>query len=570
MNTTLTEILEKEKLEHLLPLFVEQGVDDSILSALTDSDLREIGIQKLGERKRLLSIFSGAVTGTVPQTTTADKMVAPGANHPAEVRQHANYSPSGSSEDATSEYPHVNSLGMPFVRIPRFDTLFCIYPVRVQDYETYCMATGANFPRSAFAQELDHPMVNVSWFSAIKFCAWLTGKEREEGKIDAHMVYRLPTDMEWSAAVGLPHEPEATPAERSGKIPSYPWGLRWPPPKGAGNFHSDLNVDSFEHTSPVGSFPANACGLYDMGGNVWEWCMVRYGPRRTERVLRGASWSDSNPEYLLSSYRYTPSHDRDGNIGFRCVFALEKLQEQYSVAAPSKSSATPAEATKDSPWVNSLGMPFVPIPRFDTLFCIWPVRVQDYEAYCMATDAELTRCEFPQELDHPMVNVSWDDAIKFCAWLTGKEREEGKIGAKSEYRLPTDMEWSAAVGLPHEPEATPAERSEKIPGYPWGLQWPPPKGAGNYFMDLEVDFVYTSPVGSFPANAYGIYDMGGNVWEWCMDWYDSDQYERVLRGASWLDNSPENLLSSDRDYNNPDVRNDCCGFRCVLVGESSR
>jgi hypothetical protein len=324
MNTTLTEILENEKLEHLLPLFVEQGVDESILSALTDSDLRELGIQKLGERKRLLSIFSGTGTGTVPQATTVEEMVAPGANLPAEVRQPANNSPSGSSEDATSEYPHVNSLGMPFVRIPRFDTLFCIWPVRVQDYETYCMATGANFPPCGFPQELDHPMVNVTWDDAIEFCAWLTGKERGEGKIDAHTVYRLPTDMEWSAAVGLPHEPEATPAKRSGKIPSYPWGLRWPPPKGAGNFHSDLNVDSFEQTSPVGSFPANACGLYDMVGNVCEWCMDWYDSDKNGRVLRGASWRSNFPANLLSSSRINYYPDlRNDNVGFRCVLVGE-------------------------------------------------------------------------------------------------------------------------------------------------------------------------------------------------------------------------------------------------------
>ena len=208
-------------------------------------------------------------------------------------------------------------------------------------------------------------------------------------------------------------------------------------------------------------------------------------------------------------------------------------------------------------------MPFVPIPRFETRFCIWPVRVQDYEAYCMASGAPYPQSIFQQESDHPIVCVTWDDAIEFCVWLTGKERSEGKIDDKTVYRLPTDLEWSAAVGLPHEPEATPAERSGKAPGYPWGLRWPPPKGAGNYGQELEVDpFDHTSPVATFAANASGLHDLGGNVREWCMD---SSEESRVLRGASWYDDAPGVLLSSGRSLGNPGYRIGCHGFRCVLV-----
>ncbi len=109
--------------------------------------------------------------------------------------------------------------------------------------------------------------------------------------------------------------------------------------------------------------------------------------------------------------------------------------------------------------------------------------------------------------------MSWDDAKAFCQWLTKKEWNEGKLRASQGYRLPTDVEWSLVVGLPKESGATPPDKDSRIKGvYPWGNQWPPPKGAGNYNPELAVDsFEKTAPVGSFAANRYGLHDLGGNV-----------------------------------------------------------
>lgn len=262
MTEKLQSILEAEGLSALLGKFNEQGVTDSILGDLTDSDLKELGIEKLGERKRLLAAFGKSGGGRASAVSVVEESTPQGGSSGAPSKTAATPS------EATKDSPWVNTLGMPFVPIPRFETRFCIWPVRVQDYEAYCMASGAQFPEIPFSQESDHPIVGVSWNDAIEFCVWLTGKERAEGKIDDKTVYRLPTDLEWSAAAGLPHEPEATPAERSGKAPGYPWGLRWPPPKGVGNYHPERGVDSFEHTSPVGSFPANALGIYDKIGRA--------------------------------------------------------------------------------------------------------------------------------------------------------------------------------------------------------------------------------------------------------------------------------------------------------------
>jgi len=229
--------------------------------------------------------------------------------------------------------------------------------------------------------------------------------------------------------------------------------------------------------------------------------------------------------------------------------------------------------TTDRPFTNTLGMPFVPIPGTDVQFCIWETRVKDYAAYAAANSGVDTRWKSPgftQADTHPVVKVSWYDAQAFCEWLTKKELAEGKIKAGQKYRLPTDAEWSVAVGLGQEKGNTPQEKSQGIKDvYPWGKKWPPPKGAGNYSEGGKVDnYEYTSPVGSFSANELGLHDMGDNVGEWCEDKWNPTSSNRVLRGASWGDFGPGLLLSSRRFNFTPVFRYNCIGFRCVLVGVS--
>ena len=241
-------------------------------------------------------------------------------------------------------------------------------------------------------------------------------------------------------------------------------------------------------------------------------------------------------------------------------------------AACEAAESGPASATKAKPWVNSLGMKFVPVAGTEVLFSVWDTRVQDYAAFATAMGREWPKPSFEQGPTHPAVNVSWDEAQAFAKWLTEKERVAGKLGAGQSYRLPADWEWSVAVGLNEARGGTPKEKDGKITNvYPWGAGFPPPRGAGNYAKSLSVDdFDSTSPVGSFAANNHGLYDMGGNVWQWCEDYYDGSSGSRVLRGGSWDDYDSERLLSSCRFYFTSVFRDFSIGFRCVLVGVSSR
>jgi formylglycine-generating enzyme required for sulfatase activity len=170
---------------------------------------------------------------------------------------------------------------------------------------------------------------------------------------------------------------------------------------------------------------------------------------------------------------------------------------------------------------------------------------------------------FAQTDDHPVVCVSWNDAVAFCDWLAKQD------GQGRRYRLPTEAEWEYACRAgTTTPFAFGATISTDQANYD-----------GNYTYGRGKKGVYrqaTTPVGSFPANAWGLCDMQGNAWEWCQDWYgpypkgdvkDQDGPEkggaRVLRGGSWY-NYPLWCRSACRNRGAPAIRSDIFGCRVVF------
>lgn len=167
--------------------------------------------------------------------------------------------------------------------------------------------------------------------------------------------------------------------------------------------------------------------------------------------------------------------------------------------------------------------------------------------------------------NHPVINVSWNDATEYCKWLS---KNTGKA-----YRLPTEAEWEYAAG-----------NGSLHTKYSWGNGDPVGKSGGNVcdeskrpgdgeswstkFDGFNDGYWYTAPIGSYNPNGFGLYDMTGNVNEWCSDWYGSDYdknsplanptgpssgFFRVCRGGSWS-GDPQDCRVAFRNLLTPGYR----------------
>jgi formylglycine-generating enzyme required for sulfatase activity len=179
-----------------------------------------------------------------------------------------------------------------------------------------------NWRTPGFAQTDDHPVVCISWNDAVAWCDWLT---KQDGRA---RIYRLPTEAEWEYAC------------RAGTTTPFSFGetISTDQANYDGNYvYGEGKKGVFRQaTTPVGSFPANAWGLYDMHGNVWEWCQDRYGPypqgdvkdrkaaaKGDIHILRGGSWY-SIPYGCRSAHRHWISPAIRGvGYGCRVVFCLD-------------------------------------------------------------------------------------------------------------------------------------------------------------------------------------------------------------------------------------------------------
>ena len=407
-------------------------------------------------------------------------------------------------------------------------------------------AIMGNNPSSIKGDNL--PVESVSWYDCQEFIQklnQLTGKN-----------FRLPTEAEWEYAA------------RGGNRSS---GYKYSGSSGSISIDDvawyDGNSDSKTH--PVRSKSPNELGLYDMSGNVWEWCSDWYGgygssaqinpsgpASGSNRVFRGGSWyayaRSCRVSYRLSSNPGTRSHDR----GFRLVMVLQSPDDESIVIAQDiiASMKYVEGGTFQMGGTSEQGS--------DAYGDESPVHTVKVSSFYMG-ETEVTQRQWsaimgsnPSSIkgdNLPVESVSWDDCQEFIQklnQLTGLT-----------FRLPTEAEWEYAA------------RGGRTKGYKYSggnsigiLAW----------YDGNSDS-RTHPVKTKSPNELGLYDMSGNVWEWCSDWYGSYGSSaqinpsgpasgscRMLRGGSWR-SDVRNCRVSNRGTGSPDCRNNNYGFRLSLV-----
>ncbi len=308
-----------------------------------------------------LALLAGGIGYQLPRTPVAARLPL------------VNASGFPNPEAATREAPFTNSLGMIFIPVAGRPLLAAVHETQRKNWAAF-MAESAEWsepleatggPRKpsrtpvniltalgwvkagtagdpvydAAGQDANLPADGINIFMARRFCAWLTWAEQRTGRLGPGQLYRLPTDEEWSALAGVADETGGTPQERHLSLAAgavkFPWGAEWPPPAGFANYagsevresvwpqgwqHLPLRSDAFPAAAPVASFSATE-GLYDLWGNVWEWCESTPAPNMTKYVLRGGSWVDGGyQDQLRRDFRRMEAGSRrESCIGFRCV-----------------------------------------------------------------------------------------------------------------------------------------------------------------------------------------------------------------------------------------------------------
>ena len=440
-------------------------------------------------------------------------------------------------------------------------------------------------------EDANNPAAYMTWEDAAVFCRKLS---QQEGK-----TYRLPTEAEWEYACRAGTTTRFSSGDSDSSLDEYAWY--------SGNSSNTMH--------PFGQKRVNAFDLYDMHGNVKEWCSDWYDedyysnspsvdpngpPTGASHSLRGGSWNW--PEGgLRSSYRnhYYPVY-RGDNVGFRVVHSKsgphvepDRGPERPEVAAEEPVEAAPLPKPGDVV-TNSIGMKLIYIPAgsfvmgsrhseaqltkeynqkegyFASEFPQHQVRI--CEGFWMG-QTEVTQGQYKsvmnaqpwsrnpvveESANNPAIWVTWEDAAAFCRKLS---QQEGKT-----YRLPTEAEWEYTCRAGTTTRFSFGDSSSSLGDYAWFEN-----------NAMFVDQKYAHAVGQKKPNPWGMYDMHGNVWEWCSDWYKEDYYaqahrdnpkgpttgtSRSLRGGAW-NHGGEDLRCSYRRYSSPGGRHLNVGFRVV-------
>lgn len=331
--------------------------------------------------------------------------------------------------------------------------------------------------------------------------------------------FRFPTEAEWTYAAHGGNKSKNFKYSGSNNLNSVAW-------------HKN---NSLGRTHAVGTKSPNELGLYDMSGNVHEWTSTSWGQSVALLVERGGSWNSSAIDCCVYGVGCTDKDNRQSSLGLRLVASL--LTEEDKAAEEEAVQQAIPNLLNDMVHVD--GGTFImgdlkgygkarPTHRV-TLgsfhICKYEVTQALWKAVMGSNPSKTKDSNFL-----PVENVSWDDCQKFIRKLnemTGKE-----------FRLPTEAEWEYAARGGSKSKGYEYSGSNDADSVAWNKGW--------NWSDENSDIRHPQPVGKKFPNELGLYDMSGNVWEWCSDWYGgysssaqtnpkgpfSGEY-RVMRGGSW-------------------------------------
>lgn len=484
---------------------------------------------------------------------------------------------------------------------------------------------------SGMYQELDlnqpdQPVVNVSWDDTQKFCEWLTKTCGNSGAKRYH--FRLPKEQEWETFAACGQQVEY-PWGNAWPPPKNMTGNYYARENPEISPKLDNN-DGFRVSCPVVLSGENAWRLFGVGGNVWEWCADIDGDTKF-RVYKGASWSDCHPDFLKLSRRSSNAPDYQYvNLGFRVVADVStvSLEEQKKLenelqqkAAEAKAAKAKAEAealrqttenkeqaeqakqekkTVDQTLIQGLiegkkfdlasaqiaqyekdygkdafsekcsaslentkvlnlsdtvTMEFIHIKPLNIWMGKYEVSNKQFREFQADHDSGTFKEWSLNDANQPVVNVGWDDANAFCLWLN--KRLASSLEPGRELRLPTESEWETAAAC------------GQTRDYPWGNQWPPKYGNYGAIEGYDDGYPVACPVEDSGQNEWGIYGMGGNVWEWCADLYDASKQYRAIRGGAWNLATADALKIANRTGDSESRKNNYIGFRVVIGAKST-
>ncbi|MCQ2329195.1 MAG: formylglycine-generating enzyme family protein [Paludibacteraceae bacterium] len=396
------------------------------------------------------------------------------------------------------------------------------------------------------------PVEWVSWDYCqefIKKLNQLTGK-----------TFALPTEAQWEYAARGGNKSRGYEYSGSNNIDDVAW----------------YYDNSSSETHPVGTKQANELGIYDMSGNVFEWCQDWYGsyPSSSQidpvgpstgssRVNRGGSWyHDAKDCRSANRDSNSPgSSNSHGNLGLRLALLDEQPEEpttEVSVTVETGKAVLNVDGTiynliKVDGGTFKMGQEGVATPVHSvTLSSYYICETEVTQALWQAVMG--SNPSYFKGDNLPVEQVSWDNCqefIKKLNQLTGKT-----------FALPTEAQWEYAARGGNKSRGYEYSGSNNIDDVAWY--------DGNSSMQ-------THQVGTKMANELGLYDMSGNVWEWCQDWYgsytSSSQTDpagpstgsgRVNRGGSWFGNASGCRSSNRRNYS-PGSRYNFLGLRLVLL-----